>query len=219
MKLKEVKQGSLRFLGNYFLALFATVLCKTLRITFKNEKVIEELDKTKSNYVLAFWHGSMLVSWYIHRRKDLVALISKSKDGDLLSNLLKFWDYNVVRGSSTEGGEIALGILIDYAKNNKSVVITPDGPKGPRHSLKAGAVITAKKGAVPLVLMGVGFKHKKYLKSWDKFEVPGLFSETKIVYSDPIYIDKDLSYEETSDIIKKSEVILNNLHDEANRFD
>ncbi len=218
MKLKEVKQSSLRFLGNYLLALFASILCKTLRINFKNQNVIEELDKKKSNYVLAFWHGSMLVSWYIHRRRDLVALISKSKDGDLLSNLLKFWDYNVVRGSSTEGGEIALGILIDYAKNNKSVVITPDGPKGPRHKLKAGAVITAKKGAIPLILMVVGFKHKKYLNSWDKFEIPSPFSETNIIYSDPIYIDKDLSYEETSEIINKSEEILNNLHNVANRF-
>ena len=218
MKLKEVKHSSLRFLGNYFLALFATVLCKTLRINFKNKNAVKELDKKKSNYVLAFWHGSMLVSWYIHRRRDLVALISKSKDGDLLSNLLKFWDYTVVRGSSTEGGEIALGILIDYAKNNKSIVITPDGPKGPRHRLKAGAVIAAKKGAVPLILMGVGFKRKKYLNSWDKFEIPGLFSAANIVYSDPIYIDKDLSYEETSEVIKKSEDILNNLHIEANSF-
>jgi lysophospholipid acyltransferase (LPLAT)-like uncharacterized protein len=218
MKFKQVKQGSLRFLGNYSIALFATVLCKTLRIKFKNKNVIEELEKNKSNYVLAFWHGSMLLSWYTHRRRDLVALISKSKDGDLLSNLLKYWDYTVVRGSSTEGGEVALGILIDYAKNNKSVVITPDGPKGPRHKLKAGAVIAAKKSGIPLVLMGVGFKNKKHLKSWDEFEIPRLFSEANIIYSDPIYIDNNLSYDETSEVIKRNEEILNNLHNEANKF-
>ncbi len=180
--------------------------------------MIDELEEKKSNYVLAFWHGSMLLSWYIHRRRDLVALISKSKDGDLLSNLLKYWNYTVVRGSSTEGGEVALGILIDYAKNNKSIVITPDGPKGPRHKLKAGAVITSKKSGIPLILMGVGFKNKKHLRSWDKFEVPRLFSEANIIYSDPIYIKQDLTYEETSETIKKNEEILNNLHNEANKF-
>ncbi len=218
MKFKQVKQGSLRFIGNYSIALFATVLCKTLRIKFINQNVIEKLEKNKLNYVLAFWHGSMLLSWYIHRRRDLVALISKSKDGDLLSNLLKFWDYTVVRGSSTEGGEVALGILIDYAKNNKSIVITPDGPKGPRHKLKAGAVVTAKKTGIPLILMGVGFKNKKFLKSWDKFEVPRLFSEANIIYSDPIYIDKNLTYEGTSEIIKKNEELLNSLYYKANKF-
>jgi lysophospholipid acyltransferase (LPLAT)-like uncharacterized protein len=218
MKLRKIKQNSLRFLGNYFLAVFATVLCKSLRVNYKNKNIIEELEKKKSNYVLAFWHGSMLLSWYIHRGHDLVALISKSKDGDLLSNLLKYWNYTVVRGSSTEGGEIALGILIDYAKNNKSIIITPDGPKGPRHKLKAGAVITAKKSGIPLILMGVGFKYKKHLSSWDKFEVPRLFSEAEIIYSDPIYVDHDLSYEETSEVIRKCEESLNNLQNEANGF-
>jgi lysophospholipid acyltransferase (LPLAT)-like uncharacterized protein len=218
MKLRKVKQDSLRFIGNYFLVVFAAILCRTLRINYKNKKVFKDIEKNKSNYVLTFWHGSMLIPWYIHKRQDLVALISKSKDGDLLSNLLKYWDYTVVRGSSTEGGDIALGILIDYAKNNKSIVVTPDGPKGPRHRLKAGAVITAKKSGIPLILMAVGFKNKKYLNSWDKFEVPMLFSETKVIYSDPIYVDKDLNYDETSKVIKQCEEILNDLHNEANKF-
>ncbi len=218
MKLRKVKQDSLRFIGNYFLVMFAAVLCRTLRINYKNKNVFNELEEKKSNYVLTFWHGSMLIPWYVHKRQDLVALISKSKDGDLLSNLLKYWDYTVVRGSSTEGGEIALGILIDYAKNNKSIVVTPDGPKGPRHKLKAGAVITAKKSGIPLILMAVGFKNKKHLSSWDKFEVPMLFSETKIIYSDPIYVDKNLNYDETSKVIKRCEEVLNDLHNEANKF-
>jgi lysophospholipid acyltransferase (LPLAT)-like uncharacterized protein len=218
MKLRKVKQDSLRFIGNYFLVLFAAVLCRTLRINYKNKKVFNDLENKNSNYVLTFWHGSMLIPWYVHKRRDLVALISKSKDGDLLSNLLKYWDYTVVRGSSTEGGEIALGILIDYAKNNKSIAVTPDGPKGPRHKLKAGAVITAKKSGIPLILMAVGFKNKRYLSSWDKFEVPMLFSETKVIYSDPIYVDKDLDYNETSKVIKQCEEILNDLHNEANKF-
>jgi lysophospholipid acyltransferase (LPLAT)-like uncharacterized protein len=218
MKLKKVKQDSLRFLGNYFLVMFATALCKSLKITYENKRVIEELEQKKSNYVLVFWHGSMLLLWYIHKNLDLVALISKSKDGNLLSNLLKHWNYTVVRGSSTEGGEVALGIMIDYAKNRKSIVITPDGPKGPRHKLKAGAVITAKKSGIPLIFVGVGFKKKRHLNSWDKFEVPQLRSEAKIVYSEPVYIDKNLNYEETSKMIRKSEEILNNIHNEANSF-
>jgi lysophospholipid acyltransferase (LPLAT)-like uncharacterized protein len=218
MKLRKIKQDSLRFIGNYFLVAFAAALCKTLRFSYKNKNVINELEGKKLNYILTFWHGSMLIPWYVHKHQDLVALISKSKDGDLLSNLLKYWDYTVVRGSSTEGGEVALGILIDYAKNNKSIVVTPDGPKGPRHKLKAGAVITAKKSGIPLILMAVGLKSKKYLSSWDKFEVPMLFSEAKIIYSDPIYVDKNLNYNETSEVIKRCEEILNDLHNEANKF-
>jgi lysophospholipid acyltransferase (LPLAT)-like uncharacterized protein len=218
MSFRKIKQGTLRYLGNYFLVLFATILCKSLRISYKNKIIINELNQKKSNYVLAFWHGSMLLLWYLHRNQNFVALISKSRDGDLLSNLLKHWGYTVVRGSSTEGGDVALGILIDYAKNKKSIAITPDGPKGPRHKLKAGAVITAKKSSIPLIMVGAGLKKKKFLGSWDKFEVPRLFTEAKIVYSDPLYIDKNSSYEQTSEIIKRSEEVLNNIHYEANNF-
>jgi lysophospholipid acyltransferase (LPLAT)-like uncharacterized protein len=218
MKLKKVKQSSLRFIGNYFLAMFAAVVCKSLKINYKNKNVIDELEHEKKNYVLVFWHGNMLLPWYLYRGQDIVALVSKSKDGELLANLLRHWGYTVVRGSSTEGGEVALGILIDYIKNKRSVAVTPDGPKGPRHQLKAGAVVAAKKGGVPLVLMAAGIKKKNFLSSWDKFEIPYLFSEVTIIYSDPIYIDKNLNYEKTSEAIKKSEVVLNNIYDEANIF-
>lgn len=38
-----------------------------------------------------------------------------------------------------------MGIMVDHAKNGYSIAITPDGPRGPEHKFKAGAVITAKK--------------------------------------------------------------------------
>jgi lysophospholipid acyltransferase (LPLAT)-like uncharacterized protein len=218
MKLRKVRQDFLRFIGDFSLLTAVNILCKTLSIEKQNYAVLENLVKQNKNYVLAFWHGSMLVPWFLHRNQNLVALISKSKDGNLLAKVLKRWNYTVVRGSSTEGGEVALGILVDYAKNECSIVITPDGPKGPRHKLKAGAVITAKKSGLPLILIGVGFKNKSELKSWDKFYIPHPFSKVKIIYSNPIFIDKDLSYEDTSLAIKNCEDKLNELHDKANIF-
>ncbi len=218
MKLRKIRQDTLRFIGNYFLLNVVDVLCRTLRITFINKNVIEKLDKDGKNYVLAFWHGSMLIPWYLGRNKNFAALISKSKDGDLLSRILKGWNYEVVRGSSSSGGFVALGIMVDYAKNNYSVAITPDGPKGPIHKLKAGAVITAKKSGLPLVMVGIGHEKKRILKSWDKFEIPKFFSKVKVVYSEPYYVKGDLNYDETSKVIENSEQELNKLHKEANEF-
>jgi lysophospholipid acyltransferase (LPLAT)-like uncharacterized protein len=215
MKLRKVKQSSLRFIGHFVLVHLVNVLCKTLRITEKNRNVIDELEKAGKNYVLAFWHGSMLLPWYVHRGKRMIALISKSKDGDLLARVLKNWKYGVIRGSSSTGGDVALGIMIDYGKNKHSITITPDGPRGPRHKLKAGAVIAAKKSGLPLILTGVGIKNKKSLNSWDMFSVPKFFTKAVLIYSDPIYVDKDLAYEETSKVIDDCEIIMNKLQDEA----
>src|SRR4030066_1262483 len=171
MTLKIIKHDVLRFIGNYTLFFGINILFKTLRISFINKKVIDELERDGNNYVLAFWHGTMLLPWYLHRKKYFAALISKSKDGDLLGKILKRWNYNVIRGSSSVGGDVALSIMVDYAKNNNSIAITPDGPRGPAFKLKAGAIITSKRSGVPLVMAGVAYRKKRNLKSWDSFEV------------------------------------------------
>jgi len=211
MSLKESKRKILRFFGDHFLYYAITVLCKSLKIEKHNNEVIENLNLKKQNYVLAFWHGTMLLPWYLHGAPNFTALTSKSKDGDLLAKILRKWNYKVVRGSSSTGGDVALGIMVDYAKNKYSIAITPDGPRGPRHKFKAGAVITAKKTKIPVVLAGVGFKRKKILGNWDKFEIPYFFTTARIVYSEPIYVDSKLTYEETSTVISECEEKLNQL--------
>ena len=218
MNLKKTQQDSLRFASQFFIAQGITALCKSLKITMQNSEAIEKLKSEKQNFVLAFWHGTMLLPWYLHGNPSFAALTSKSKDGDLLAKILRKWNYKVVRGSSSVGGDVALGILIDYTKNDYSIAITPDGPRGPRHKFKAGAVITAKKANVPIILSGVGYKKRKVLKNWDKFEVPFFFSSAKIIYSDPIYVSKELDYDETSDVIEKCETELNLLQQKAQVF-
>lgn len=218
MNTRQVKQNTLRFLGSLILTHSLDALCKTLRVNYKNKKVIDDLKKKKQNYVLAFWHGTMLLPWYLHRNDGFAALTSKSKDGDLLAKQLKHWKYKVVRGSSSKGGDVALGIMVEHAKSGYSIAITPDGPRGPEFKFKAGAVITAKKSKVPLVLMGIGIKSKKKLKSWDKFQVPNPFTNVKVIYSEPIYVDEKLSYDETSKAIEECEKELNELQKEAEKF-
>jgi lysophospholipid acyltransferase (LPLAT)-like uncharacterized protein len=219
MKLKKIQQDVLRFLGNYFLRNIANVLCKTFRVTFVNKSAVDTLEAEGKNYVLAFWHGTMLLPWYFNRKKNFVALVSKSKDGELLAKLLKDWGYEVVRGSSSKGGNVVLRMMIDYASNKRKVALTPDGPRGPIYKMKAGAVISAQKSNVPLILAGIGIKWKKSLKSWDKFEIPAFFSKVKIVYSNPIYFKNDLDHDEISNNIGFCEKILNELQEEAGRFE
>ena len=218
MNTKQVKQDTLRFFGSVILTHSLDALCKTLRVSYKNKKVIDDLRKQKQNYVLAFWHGTMLLPWFLHRDDGFAALTSKSKDGDLLAKQLKHWNYKVVRGSSSKGGDVALGIMVDLAKNGFSSAITPVGPRGPENKFKAGAVITAKKSKVPVVLIGIGIKSKKKLKSWDKFQIPNPFTNVKVIYSDPVYVDAKLSYDETSKIIDECEKKLIELQKEAEKF-
>jgi lysophospholipid acyltransferase (LPLAT)-like uncharacterized protein len=216
--MKKIKQKIYRTVGNLILKYLLDLLCKSLKVTVVNREIIDELEKRNQNYVLAFWHGTMLLPWYLHRNKNFSALTSMSKDGDLLARQLRYWKYQVIRGSSHRGGDVALGIMIDFAKNKYSVAITPDGPTGPPLKFKAGAVITAKKSEVPLVLAGVGYSKKKKLKSWDSFQIPYPFSKAKIIYSEPVKIDVNLDYQETDKIIRYCEATMIKLQKEAELF-
>jgi lysophospholipid acyltransferase (LPLAT)-like uncharacterized protein len=219
MNLKEAWQNSLRILGRLFLTNAVTLLCRSLKVKIVNEEPVKKLKDENKNYIVAFWHGTMLYPWYLHGSLSFAALTSKSKDGDLLAKLLRHWDYKVIRGSSSSGGDVALEIIVGYAKNNYSIAITPDGSRGPAYKLKAGVVVAAKKAGIPIVLAGVGYKKKKILKNWDKFEIPHFFSNANVVYSDPVFIDKDLSYKETSEKIIECENKLNELQRQAQEFD
>ena len=218
MKLKKAKQDTLRFAGNYVLFQLVDLLCKTLRIKYINKEPVDDLERQNKNYILGFWHGTMLLPWFINRNKNFAGLTSKSKDGDLLAKILKKWNYKVLRGSSTDGGDVALGLMVDFAKSGYSIAITPDGPKGPSHVLKAGAVVSAKKSGLPIIMMGIGYKRKRFLNSWDRFQVPYFFTRVNVIYSEPLYISSNLSREETSEIIKKCEDKLNELQQKAENF-
>lgn len=215
MKNKKDKHNFLRKIGFVLLPFLIDILCKTLRVKVLNENYIEKLKNEKKNFVIAFWHGTMLYAWYYCRRNKIAALVSQSKDGELLTKILNKWKYNVVRGSSSMGGKEAINIMVNLAKENYIIAITPDGPKGPALEMKAGAVVTAKKSEIPLILMGVKYKRKKILNSWDKFQIPFPFTKCCIVFAEPIIIENQLTYEETNQIIKKCEIELNKITMEA----
>ena len=112
MNIRKIRQDILRAVGNFIIYRLTLILCKTLKIKTINSEVINKFYDTNKNFVLAFWHGTMLVPWYVHRNKNFAAIVSKSKDGGLLERVLKPMNYTVVRGSSHTGGSVALGILV-----------------------------------------------------------------------------------------------------------
>ncbi|MBU0473445.1 MAG: lysophospholipid acyltransferase family protein [Bacteroidetes bacterium] len=218
MKIKGIKQKVLHNLGNIFLHSIINVLCKSVKIEKINSVEVHELLKLNQNFVLAFWHGTMLIPWYVHRNQNFSALVSLSKDGSLLANTLLKWGFKVERGSSHKGGKEALNILLENCKQKYSVAITPDGPTGPPREMKAGAVITAQRSNLPLILCGVAYKKKYIFNSWDKFEIPKFFSNVVIKYSEPVYISAELSRDETSKEIIRCNALLNQLQNDVEKI-
>lgn len=158
--------------------------------------------------VIAFWHGSMLPVWFFFRKEvNKVAVVSKSKDGQILSDYLTLLGYKLVRGSSSNSGKEVIEQAVSLAKENK-ILITPDGPRGPREVMKVGAVIIANRASVPLQLCSVKCKNSIRLNSWDKFQIPLPFSKVVLKFSEIVEIEDISDRKETQRELINFEIML-----------
>lgn len=161
--------------------------------------------------IVAFWHGEMLPVWFAFRALRPVALVSSSKDGSLLSRLLQDWGYGVVLGSSSKGGKEALEQLVNEA-SSRVVLITPDGPRGPAHQAKPGAVVAAQRAGVPLILVRMkASRSRTFERSWDKFQLPKLFASIDLYVDQHWTIPLDASREFVESSINEMNERMHNL--------
>lgn len=177
----------LNYLGLKLLPSLLTIYLKTLRIRTIN------IPDFKSEAVYVFWHSKMLTGWWIFKNKKFGALVSQSKDGEILNNVLLNWKYKVIRGSSSKSGKEALSEIINVANNGASVVLTPDGPRGPACILKNGALAISFECKIPIVPLKIINHNKKILsESWDNFEIPFPFSKCEIHFGERVFYEEYL---------------------------
>src|SRR3990170_390056 len=102
---------------------------------------------------------------------DVMALISRHADGELLAQVCRWFGLRTVRGSSGRGGVDAVEELLRLQKGFH-LLVAPDGPLGPRRQVKRGLVYLASWTGMPIVPLGVGFQRAWRLNSWDRMALP-----------------------------------------------
>jgi lysophospholipid acyltransferase (LPLAT)-like uncharacterized protein len=143
-------------------------------------------------FIIALWHGHIAMLHQLRfGDRALIALISNHRDGQLISKCA--WHYNIgtVPGSTGRGGAAAVRQLIRWARRGHSLVITPDGPRGPRMRVKKGIIEIARLSNLPILPVAIGVSNGRELKSWDRFVVPSLFSRIDVRWGTPLHIARD----------------------------
>jgi len=152
------------------------------------------------NYIAALWHNRLLVFPLVLRRffpqRQGAALISASRDGDLLTDAVQRFGYNVVRGSSSRLGASAILQLEEVLASGSDVVITPDGPRGPAYELGPGIIFLAQKTGAPVVPVNMEYSSCWRLNSWDRFIVPRPFAKVRVIIGAPHRVGSTSSPEE-----------------------
>lgn len=167
----------------------------SLRIHYENTQHLEEAHRKGTGIIFAFWHGDLFVfacsGAKENKRNKIFILTSKSRDGELLSQLLHKFGFGTVRGSSHKGGIGGFLNLHKQLKQTWNTAIALDGSRGPRYCVKPGSILLAKMTGAVILPAAVRCSRKITLNSWDRCEIPLPFSKCDIKIGKPIITPPD----------------------------
>src|SRR5215212_8673258 len=163
----------------------------TLRFTVEGREHWDEAARGGRLPIYTFWHDRIFAGTYFFRGRRIVIMTSQSFDGEYIARFIRRLGYGAVRGSSTRGGVGALVELARLVRRGCPAGFSIDGPRGPRHVAKLGAVLLAKKTGQPVLPFGVNPERFWRLPSWDGMQIPKPFSRVRVRFAPPIDVPPD----------------------------
>lgn len=136
------------------------MLRRTMTWRTEGSEHVNRLFAEEKRVILAFWHAQQLMMPLAIPGLEAHVLISQHRDGELIRRIVARFGLDAVRGSSTRGGAEAFRQLIRLGRSGGNLVLTPDGPKGPRQVAKVGVVQLARATGLPIIPMAFGCSKK-----------------------------------------------------------
>ena len=144
-------------LPDWIFVVLAGIL-KFMRFCFLRVEIVDPdgLIESSKQLVSVTWHNRLLYFPVVFPRavrKRTVAVVSASRDGQYIADLIKCFGLRSARGSSSKGGMNAQLEASRALKNGFHVSFTPDGPRGPRYTMSRGPIHLAsmhKASVIPI---------------------------------------------------------------------
>ncbi len=212
-----------RFIYKNLLPLLGFIIVKLISITYRTKIIDQEYEKA----VLESGEFPIYISWHqrfiagvtiLSKRRPIAALVSMSKDGDIIANILKYLGWNPVRGSSSRGEIKALKEAIRLSRKGYSFGHIVDGPRGPFGLVKPGVIMIAKFSRMPILPFIISPENKWTFNSWDKFMLPKPFSRVIVRFDKGIYVPNNIGKEDIEEYRLMLEKKLEKLYIEADEY-
>ena len=192
-------------IAEYLIFILIWCIFLTCRVKFTPTKLPEK------PCIVVFWHGRLAMMSFAYRRwwlrdfsnaKRAKVIISDHKDGEIITRVISHFGIGAIRGSSFKGGARALMGAIREIKSGTDVIITPDGPRGPLHSVADGAVILAQRLSLDIYALNYEASSFWKFRSWDQMVLPKPFSRINYSLSAPLNL-KGLGLEAGKEVIRR----------------
>ncbi len=141
--------------------------------------------------LVVFWHGSYVPLFALLKQRDATVLVSDSFRGRVLAEVCRRFGYRgVVVTRDRHGQDTA---ALQAASASHTLALAADGPLGPLHVVKPGAVRFASTlGFAVVPAVAVGRRSWIAARRWDRMQIPCPFTRVALVIGSPIRIPADL---------------------------
>lgn len=142
--------------------------------------------------MLALLHAHQLTALVAGDEPQLAAMLSRSRDGELLAPTLRRIGVTPARGSSRsaerdKGGRGALKALVEHLAGGRPALLAVDGPSGPRGRVQLGIAELAKlSGAAVVPVLPLASRRLRIRGSWDRLQIPLPFARIAVHFGVPL---------------------------------
>ncbi|MGN0030944.1 MAG: lysophospholipid acyltransferase family protein [Candidatus Gastranaerophilaceae bacterium] len=168
--------------------------------------IVEINNPRISPCIYVMWHENQFCVYGLQDKGNVNILISNSIDGEIIARVVEKMGFQTCRGSSQRKGAVSGTLkMISKLKNGEDIAIMVDGPRGPVHKVKSGAIVLAREAKVPIVPVHWYSEDFTFVKfpSWDKMTSPIGPCRLMNLYGEPISVE-DKSDEQVAEEIKTS---------------
>ncbi|MCX7824774.1 MAG: lysophospholipid acyltransferase family protein [Verrucomicrobiae bacterium] len=169
-------------------------LAATLRYTVEDQSGRVGVRERPAT-LFAIWHNRLGLMPYLYQRligrRDLAILVSPSRDGNYLADIIQQFGFTPVRGSSSQRGQQGLLEIARLVQKGYDAGWGVDGPRGPRGVAKPGMIKLASLTGAPIVPVSLTVSPCKRLNSWDRFILPLPFARCTVRLGKPVEVPAD----------------------------
>jgi lysophospholipid acyltransferase (LPLAT)-like uncharacterized protein len=172
------------------------VFLTSKRVYYNFDSILKRKDDDIS-LLAAIWHQDVVLVPFTFRNYNVVTMVSRSDQGEIMALIVRRMGFVPVRGGSSMGGTRALSEVIDYFRTHRKVFfgLTVDGSRGPKYKVKKGIVVVAKESGIPIYPIRACAKRSVLLPTWDNTLIPLPFNEFAFFFGEPITVLPDADQE------------------------
>lgn len=162
-------------------------LCSaTWRVQATGWEILDRCAVAGEPHLLVFWHAKYVPLFRLFAGRKICVVTSRSARGDVIADVSRRFGYSIVQ-LRDRGKFASLDRMRAAMLGAAEVGVAVDGPFGPYHVVKRGAIQLAAQGGYRIVPVSVASRPKwVFAQRWDDLEIPLPFARVALVIGPPL---------------------------------